>query len=205
MFYHPARRDHGLPHDPLKALVAPRPIGWISALAANGEINLSPYSFFNLVSDRPALVLFSSTGRKDALTFVEETHEFVCNIVTREFAEPMNVTSAPFPRGDNEFVKAGLEMEPSALVKPPRVKGIAAALECRHVSTQNLPAIDGTPGENWLVIGQVMGVYIRDDILRDGLVDTAAMRPVARCGYHDYAAVDAVFQLQRPAGGGGDR
>ncbi len=121
MFYEPRLRNHGLSHDPLKALVAPRPIGWISSLGADGTVNLAPYSFFNMVSDRPPIVMFSSDGRKDSLRNVEETGEFVCNIVTTDFTHQMNTSSAPYPHGVNEFEKAGLAMEPSRLVKPPRV------------------------------------------------------------------------------------
>ncbi len=138
MFYEPRLRNHGLSHDPLKALVAPRPIGWISSVAADGAVNLAPYSFFNMVSDRPPIAMFSSDGRKDSLRNVEETGEFVCNIVTTEFTDAMNTSSAPYPHGVNEFEKAGLAMEASSLVKPPRVKGIAAALECKVTAIQPL-------------------------------------------------------------------
>src|SRR5215212_7081507 len=118
MFYEPQRGDHGLPHDPFKAIVTPRPIGWITAMSARGEVNLSPYSFFNAVSDRPHMVAFSSEGRKDAVTFVEETGEFVCNLATYDLREQMNATSAPLPRGTSELDHAGLTAAPSRLVRP---------------------------------------------------------------------------------------
>src|ERR671920_359382 len=107
MFYEVAK-GHGLPHDPFKALVAPRPIGWISAMSARGEVNLSPYSYFNAFSDRPHIVGFSSAGRKDALSFVEETGEFVCNLATFALRERMNATSAPLPSGESEIPHSGL-------------------------------------------------------------------------------------------------
>src|SRR3954469_2061185 len=129
MFYESNPKAHGLAHDPFKALVAPRPIGWITAMSANGEINLSPYSFFNAVASRPNMVAFSSDGRKDAVTFIEETREFVCNFVSYDLRESMNATSAPLPRGDNEMIHAGLAAAPSRLVRPPRVAIAAAALE----------------------------------------------------------------------------
>src|SRR5215216_2736447 len=113
MFYEVAKR-HGLPHDPFKALVAPRPIGWISAMSAKGEVNLSPYSYFNAFSDRPHMVGFSSEGRKDALTFVEETGEFACNLATFELRDQVNATSAPLPRGTSEIVHSGLTTAPHA-------------------------------------------------------------------------------------------
>ena len=199
MFYEPRRADHGLPHDPFKAIVAPRPIGWISAVGASGQINLAPYSFFNAVCGRPPLVMFSSEGRKDAVTFIDETGAFVCNLATMPFAEQMNLTSAPLARGDSEFAYAGLELEPSRLVAVPRVKGAAAALECRHISTQQLVDAEGSPVSCWLVLGEVVGVHIEDRFIVDGLVQTAAMQPIARCGYHDYAVVESLFSMMRPS------
>jgi flavin reductase (DIM6/NTAB) family NADH-FMN oxidoreductase RutF len=135
MFYEVAKRDHGLPHDPFKALVAPRPIGWITAMSAKGEINLSPYSFFNAVWDVPPMVAFSSHGKKDALTFIEETGEFVCNLATWDLRKAMNETSAPLARGHNEMAHAGLTPAPSRFVKPPRVAEAPAAIECKHLQT----------------------------------------------------------------------
>jgi flavin reductase (DIM6/NTAB) family NADH-FMN oxidoreductase RutF len=203
MFYPTgAHKQHGLPHDPFKALVAPRPIGWISAMARDGSINLSPYSFFNAFSGRPPIVGFSSEGRKDAVTFVEETGEFVCNLATMALAEQMNLTSAPLPRGDNEFLHAGLEMEPSVLVKPPRVKGAVAAMECKLLQVIALADLDGNTADRFLVLGQVIGFHIDERFIRDGLFDIAAAQPIARCGYQDYAVVDKVFSIQRPAGAG---
>ncbi|HMO29808.1 flavin reductase family protein [Enterovirga sp.] len=200
MFYDAARNDHGLPHNPVKALVAPRPIGWVTALSARGEVNLSPYSFFNLMGENPFLVAFSSTGKKDAATFAEETGEFVCNLATFEMREQMNRTSAPLPRGQSEIDYAGLATEPSRLVKPPRVAGVPAALECRWLQTVQPHALDGRLLEVHIVIGQVVGVHIEDRFIVDGLVDTAAMRPIMRGGYHDYfvATPETKFSLQRP-------
>ena len=146
MFYEVAV-GHTLPHDPIKALVAPRPIGWVSALGPNGEVNLSPYSFFNLITDRPhPMLMFSSAGKKDAVSFIEATGEFVCSIASFRQRSQVNATSAPLPRGQNEFVWASLEMVPSSIVRPPRVGGAPAALECRHVQTINLRSHDGEIG-----------------------------------------------------------
>jgi flavin reductase (DIM6/NTAB) family NADH-FMN oxidoreductase RutF len=203
MFYEVAKRDHGLPHDPFKALVAPRPIGWITAASARGEINLSPYSFFNAVSDQPPMVAFSSQGRKDALTFIEETGEFVCNLATFDLREAMNETSAPLARGENEMTLAGLTPAPSRLVKPPRVAEAPAALECRHLQTVPLTPLSGTEARYFLVIGEVVGIHIDERFIVDGLVDTAAMRPITRAGYRDYfvATPETRFSMTRPRGG----
>src|ERR671921_2691764 len=134
MFY-AVSDGHGLPHDPFKAIVTPRPIGWITAMSRKGEVNLSPYSFFNAVSERPPMVAFSSAGKKDALTFIEETGEFVCNLATYDLRDQMNATSAILPRGENEMVHAGLAAAPSRLVRPPRVADAPASLECRWLQT----------------------------------------------------------------------
>lgn len=199
MFYEPAKRNHGLPHDPFKALVAPRPIGWISSVSVAGAVNLAPYSFFNAVSDAPPMVAFSSAGAKDALAFAEETGEFVCSITGWDQREAMNQTSAPYPRGTSEFDKAGLSPEPSRLVASPRVKGAPAALECKWLRTVPLAGLDGVPAVYRLVIGQVVGIHIDDRFIdAKGFVDTAAMRIVARAGYHEYFVADTKFTMVRP-------
>ncbi|MGL4728716.1 MAG: flavin reductase family protein [Bosea sp. (in: a-proteobacteria)] len=201
MFYEPGRTPHGLPHSPLTALIAPRPIGWISAMNAKGEINLAPYSFFNLVSSSPPVVMFSSEGFKDAVAFIAETGEFVCSLATYDLREQMNMTSAPLPRGTSEFGHAGLEAAPSRLVKPPRVAASPAALECKMISIQELTDVEGRKLDRHVVFGQIVGIHIDDAYLRDGRFDTAAAKPIARCGYHDYVVVDEVFSIIRPPGG----
>jgi len=203
MFYEPHKRNHGLSHDPFKAIVAPRPIGWISSMSASGEVNLAPYSFFNGVSSVPPIIMFSSEGRKDSLTFIEETREFVCNLATWELRQQMNTTSGPFPRGIDEMKQAGLEPAPSILVKPPRVKVSPCAMECQWLQTVRLNDIHGDPTEQHVVFGQVVGVHIDERFIRDGLLDTAAMRPIARAGYGDYfvSTPETKFSLRRPTGG----
>lgn len=202
MFYEPSKRDHGLPHEPLLAIVTPRPIGWISAVNARGDINLSPYSFFNMVSGKPPTVMFSSENagkRKDAASFIAETKEFVCNLATWDLREAMNLTSPPYPTGVNEMEKAGLETAPSRIVKAPRVAASPCALECRLLKFVEIDALDGKPVPTTLVFGQVVGVHIDDRFIKDGRLDTAAMKPIARCGYNnEYAVVDRVFLMDRP-------
>jgi flavin reductase (DIM6/NTAB) family NADH-FMN oxidoreductase RutF len=198
MFYSTAKNDHGLPHDPFKALVAPRPIGWISSLGADGAVNLAPYSYFNALSSHPPIVCFSSEDRKDSVVFAEETKEFVCNLATWDLREAMNQTSAPYPRGVDEMRAAGLTPAPSRLVKPPRVAEAPVALECKWLQTLVLRDLDGRPLERYVVFGQVVGVHIADQFLHNGRVDTAAMKPIARCGYNEYALVEAVFAMTRP-------
>jgi len=201
MFYATATNDHGLPHDPFKAIVAPRPIGWISSISASGALNLAPYSYFNGVSSRPPIVCFSSEGRKDSVHFAEETAEFVCNLSTWDLRLAMNETSAPYPRGVDEMRAAGLTPAPSRLVRPPRVAEAPCALECKWLQTLTLRDLDGRPLDRHVVFGQVVGVHIADRFIRNGRLDTAAMKPIARCGYDEYAVVEAVFSMVRPSAG----
>jgi flavin reductase (DIM6/NTAB) family NADH-FMN oxidoreductase RutF len=171
-------------------------------MSAKGEINLAPYSFFNGVTDRPPIVMFSSEGRKDSVAFVEETKEFVCNLANWDLREQMNETSAPLPRGTNEMEAAGLSSAPSHFVKPPRVAEAPCALECKWLQTIQLDDVEGRQLERYVVFGQVIGVYINDRFIKDGKLDTAAMQPIARCGYDQYAVVEKVFAMRRPKGGG---
>lgn len=198
MFYEPSKRNHGLRFDPFKAIVAPRPVGWITSMNAAGAINLAPYSFFNAFSSRPPTVGFSSEGRKDSLAFVEETGEFVCNLATFDLRDQMNTTSANFPRGVDEMAEAGLAAAPSHLVKPPRVAASPCALECKLMQVVRLTDLDGREIDAHLVLGIVVGVHIDERYIRDGLLDTAAMKPIARCGYNDYAVVEEMFSMVRP-------
>jgi flavin reductase (DIM6/NTAB) family NADH-FMN oxidoreductase RutF len=201
IFYEPHARDTALlPHDPFKALVAPRPIGWISTLGAGDEVNLAPYSFFNAVCDRPPMVLFSSSGMKDSATFAHATREFVWNLPTYALRDAMNATSKALPRGESEFAFAGLSMAPSRIVTVPRVAESPVALECRVTQTLTLADVDGAPVDRHVVIGQVVGVHLDERFVdARGQVDTAALQPVARCGYTDeYAVVDRLFLMARP-------
>jgi flavin reductase (DIM6/NTAB) family NADH-FMN oxidoreductase RutF len=204
MFFNAGQhRQAGLPHNPFKAIMAPRPIGWISSMSKAGEVNLAPYSFFNALQSNPDLVMFSSDGKKDAISFVEETGEFVCSLATYELRQQMNATSAPLPRGSSEFVHAGLTMAPSRIVKPPRVAESPTALECRLLQIISPNQLSGEPSGCHIVIGQVVGVHIDDRFIKDGRLDTSAMRPIARMGYDEYAVVEEPFTITRPAGAGG--
>jgi flavin reductase (DIM6/NTAB) family NADH-FMN oxidoreductase RutF len=201
IFYEPHLRDKGLlPHDPFKAAIAPRPIGWVSTLAADGAVNLAPYSFFNAISGAPPMIAFSSEGMKDSASFAGQTREFVWNMPTWELREAMNASSASLPRGASEFEHAGLEMAPSVLVGPPRVAETPCALECKVTETLTLTDLDGNRTNRHLVIGQVVGVHLDERFITDdGILDVAAMRPIARCGYTaDYTVLDRLFQMERP-------
>ena len=198
-FYEPSA-GHRLAHDPLKAIIAPRPIGWISSINAEGAVNLAPYSFFNMVSDDPPMVMFSSNGWKDSVRNVSETGEFVANLAVRFLAEQMNLSSAAVPPEVDEMELADLEKAPSVIVKPPRVAAAPAALECRCVSIQRLKGLGGVDSSNYMVIGQIIGVHIAPAFLKNGLFDTAGARPLGRCGYRgDYAEVTSLFEMVRPS------
>lgn len=199
MFYEPEKRDRKLlPYDPFKAIVAPRPIGWITAMSRKGEINLAPYSFFNGINSRPNLVMFGSEGFKDSVAFIEETREFVCNLATWDLRHEMNATAAPMARGVNEMERAGLAPAPSRIVKPPRVAASPCALECKLINIVAMQTYDGHPVDCHVVFGQVVGVHIDDRFIVNGLLDMAAMKPIARCGYDQYAVVESVFSMVRP-------
>ncbi len=201
MHYDARTRDHGLAHDPFKALVAPRPIGWIGSVDAQGRANLAPYSFFNAVSDRPPMVMFSSGGHKDSLRNIEANGEFTCSLATWALRDAMNLSSAPVAAQVDEFALARLQSAPSRFVKAPRVAASPAALECRLWKVQPLPAPPERPDSAYTVVfGEVVGVYIDDAFIRDGMVQTGAMQPIARMGYMEYATVspDCVFRLNRP-------
>jgi flavin reductase (DIM6/NTAB) family NADH-FMN oxidoreductase RutF len=195
---------HGPVRNPLKALVAPRPIGWISTRSATGSLNLAPYSFFNMLCDTPPLIAFSSGGRKDSLSNAEESGEFVWNLVTRSLAEKMNLTSALVGPEVDEFELAGLTPVPGIAIGTPRVAESPAALECRVTQIVRLAGLDGTEADQWLTIGQVLAVHIREDLMKDGFVDTGAAQPIMRAGYAaDYAAINtgSMFQMRRPEPG----
>jgi flavin reductase (DIM6/NTAB) family NADH-FMN oxidoreductase RutF len=197
MFYEPAR-GHGLPHDPFKAIVAPRPIGWISTRARDGSFNLAPYSFFNAFSGNPPLIWFSSEGAKDSSMIAEDSGEFVANLVSRDLAEAMNRSSVNAPRGVSEFAFAGLTAAPSQLVQAPRVAEAHAALECKVTEVFRPKTLDGTPSAAHVVIGQVVGVHIEDAYLTDGLFDIVKAGSTTRLGYMDYASVTETFAMRRP-------
>lgn len=200
MFYDALENKHGLPHDPLKALAVPRPIGWISTVSKAGIANLAPYSFFNAVAEKPAYVVFGSGGLKDSIANIQETGEFVCNLATYDLRHHMNMSSASVPRDVDEFPLAGLTAVKGNLVSAPRVKEAAAAFECRLHQVVPLPGAGKYRQNYWLVIGLVVGVHIDDRYIKDGRIDTGAMKPIARLGYMDYAVVtpETMFAINRP-------
>jgi flavin reductase (DIM6/NTAB) family NADH-FMN oxidoreductase RutF len=203
MFYEAATNDHGLPHDPFKALVVPRPIGWISTRSKDGRVNLAPYSFFNALSDDPMLVMFASGGPKDSVTFAEDSGEFVVNFVGESLAVQMNATAVNAPRGTSEFDYAGLSEAPCRLIATPRVKEAYAAMECRVTQVLVPKTLDGSTPDSIVVIGQVVGIHIDESILTAGHIDIKKARPVSRLGYLDFAVVTESFAMRRPRWGEG--
>lgn len=197
MFYDPRHDDHGLAHTPWTALVVPRPIGWISSLSADGVANLAPYSFFNAVSGSPPFVMFSSAGRKDSQSNVEATGEFVVNMATDDLKDALNVTSAPFAPGVDEFDRAGLEKADCRNVSAPRVAASPVALECILNRVVPLTARDGTKVRSQVMFGEVVGIHIADEVIVDGMLDISRIRPLSRLGYMDYAITDDVFSMAR--------
>ena len=198
MHYDPRHEPHGLPHDPFYSLVVPRPIGWITTVSETGIVNLAPYSFFNAVSSDPPIVMFSSSARKDSLVNAEKSGEFVCNLATWDLRAEMNVTSGRYPADQSEPEIAGLEMLPSILVKPPRVKRSPAALECRVLQIVELTDSAGVKAGGTVVFGEVVQIHLDEAVLTEGRVDLTKIRPIARLGYMDYSVVDTIFAMKRP-------
>jgi flavin reductase (DIM6/NTAB) family NADH-FMN oxidoreductase RutF len=197
-FYEPAA-GHGLPHDPFKAIAAPRPIGWISTVDHQGRINLAPYSFYNALGDKPPIVGFSSGGRKDSIRNIEETGEFVANFATKALAEAMNQSSAAVAPDVDEMALAGLTPAPCRIVAAPRVAESPAALECKLLQIVHLHDLNGNPLEQYVAIGQVVGVHIANAYLKDGIFDLVAAQPIMRAGYvADYVEIGNSFKMVRP-------
>ena len=199
MFYTTDTNEHGLPYNPFKAIVSPRPIGWISTVDKQGRANLAPYSFFNGMSDVPPLVGFASGpakpdggGPKDSPKNIAETGVFCVNFVSTALQDAMNITSAHLAHGDDEFEAAGLSKSMGRMVNVPYVTDAPAVFECRHHDTITLPG-----GSLW-VMGHVVAVHIKDDVIVNGRVDVTAYQPLARLGYKDYTSVKDVFELKRP-------
>ncbi len=199
MFYRP-EDGHGLPHNPFNALITPRPIGWISTQDAEGNANLAPYSFFNGVAYVPPQVMFASTaakpdrdGTKDSIGNIRETGVFCVNIVEYAMRDAMNASSGTYPRETDEFELAGVERAACETIDCPRVAGAPANLECKLTKLVELP------GEaNIVAFGEVTGIHLRDDCLRDGIFDVTSFQPLARLGYRDYTRVTELFSLKRP-------
>jgi len=199
MFYRPAD-GHGLPHNPFNAIVTPRPIGWISTRGTDGSENLAPYSFFNAVAYVPPQVMFASTGAKpdrgptkDSVANIRDTGVFCVNIVEYEMRDVMNVSSGNYDKDVDEFDRAGIARTPCREIACSRVSDVPAALECRL--NQIVPLLGDS---NFLVLGEVVGVHLRDDCLKDGRFDVTTYQPLARMGYRDYTHVRDVFELKRP-------
>ncbi len=196
MFYDAVGNTHGFAVDPLKALVA-RPVGWLSTQSPDGIANLAPYSFFNIVSERPHYVVIGSTGFKDSLRNIQDTGEFAVNVATFALREAMNKSSAKVAPAVDEFALAGLAKAHCQFIKAPRVAASPACLECKLYQIQELPDDEGKVS-NWLVIGRVIGVHIDDRYIHEGRVDSDAMQMIVRLGYAEYATIENVWRMRRP-------
>lgn len=201
MYFYQPSLGHGLAHDPLNAIIGPRPIGWIASQDSQGRTNLAPYSFFNCFSYRPPIIGFASSGWKDSVQNIVETKEFVWNLATRPLASAMNETSASLPRGEDEFRHAGLTPAASRLVSVPRVAESPVNFECRLSQCIQLTAADGSPTESWLVLGEVIAVHIDETLLDKGIYQTAKAQPIFRAGGPSaYYTIDDTlrFDMTRP-------
>ncbi len=201
--YYEIGNDHGLPYNPLKAVVVPRPIAWISTLSKDGVANLAPFSFSNILSYDPPYVCFSGAGNvkdgavKDTIVNAEETGEFVYNVATWAQREEVTKTALIVDRGVDEMEAAGLEKLPSRLVRPPRVGGSPIHLECKYWKTIDLPG-NRPVSHHKVVLGRVVAVHIDDSALTpEGLIDVLKIRPLSRLGYKDYTTIESIFQMEK--------
>ncbi len=199
LFYEP-KNGHGLPHNPYNAIVTPRPIGWISTRGTDGVDNLAPYSFFNATAYVPPQVMFASTGQKpdrgdskDSVGNIRDTGVFCVNIVEYAMRDAMNISSKTLPAARSEFDEAGLERAECETIACARVAAAPAALECTLIDI-----IQQRGENNFLVLGEVTGIHMRDDCLVDGVFDITRYQPLARLGYRDYSVVRNLFALARP-------
>ena len=201
MHYDALKNEHGLPHDPFKAIVAPRPIGWIGSRSLSGVYNLAPYSYFNAIADNPHFVMFSSVNIKDSVKNIEETAEFTVSLATEDLFDNMNGSSVSASSDIDEFKLAGLRPQVGKFVSAPFVSQTAAALECQHWKTVDLPNVNRVTGKgNYVIFGKVVGIYINEKFVKDGLFDASAARPLVRLGYMNYGVVGSenTFSKNRP-------
>lgn len=191
---------HRLPHNPIKAIIAPRPIGWISSVDRNGLANLAPYSFFNVISEKPPILMFSSEGRKDTVRNIEATGEFVFNLATLPQVNAMNLTSTDWPSEVDEFRAAGLRKIASEAVAVPRVAGAPAAMECKLLELRPLTDLNGGDIAVEIVIGQVVRIHILRKVLIRGQFDITKAETIARAGYRgDYVRVAETLEIFPPS------
>jgi len=201
LHYYEPRNGHGLKHDPFNAIIAPRPIGWISSRDARGNLNLAPYSFFNGFCYKPPIIGFSSTSWKDSVANMQETGEFVWNLATMDLAQQMNATAAHLAHDVSEFAIAGLTPAPCKIVKAPRVAESPVSFECEVAQIVQLQGADGVKANAWLTLGEVVAVHIDKAMIKDGVYQTALARPIVRAGRKgDYFVIrqDAMFEMTRP-------
>lgn len=203
MFYEPKNNDHGLPFDPFKSCVVPRPIGWISSMSVDGVSNLAPYSQFQNLTFDPPYVMFAanqntSGNRKDSTVNAEQTGEFVYNMATYDLREAVNISAQEVPFGVDEFEMAGVTKAPSKIVKPFRVAQSPIQFECRYHQTLRLPG-NTMMGTIDIIIGQILAIHIKDEFIRaDGKLDILKMRPIGRLGYYNYTVIDNEFEMVIP-------
>jgi flavin reductase (DIM6/NTAB) family NADH-FMN oxidoreductase RutF len=203
MFYVPGASDQPLQRNPFKAIVVPRPIGWITSLNEDGSLNLAPYSFFNAICEEPPCVMYASTGRnrfgshKDTLRNVERAGEFVVNLASSDLRDQVRQSGVALPHGESELAATGLHAAPSAVVATPRVAEAHGALECRFLKAIQVP-VSGGDHQTFVVFGEVVAIYVDDAMVVDGIVDPALLKPLCRLGYNHYGVIESVFRMDVP-------
>ena len=199
-FFEPNKRDQNLlPQDVFKALIVPRPIGWISTRSLEGEINLAPYSWFNGVYSWPNILAFAGEDRKkDSIALASQTGVFAWNMATWDLRKHMNLSSAGLERGKSEFELAELTPVDGKLIGAPIVKESPVSLECEVTQIVDLKDLDGNTVAGSVVFGQVVGIHIHDKFIVNGKIDSLSLKPIARCGYNEYTVINNIFTMERP-------
>ena len=203
MFYEP-KKGYPLIHNSFAALVFPRPIGWISSLSKKGISNLAPYSFFNAIAYEPPQIMFAATanhnlgGFKDSVENILTTKEFVVNLATKKLKNKVNLSSIEAPHEIDEFKLCKLKKRKSKIVKPPSIAESPVNLECRLLKKINLKTKASNKDQNKMIIGEVVGIYIDDKLIKGGKVNSLAMRAISRMGYAEYSEVNSKFLMTRP-------
>lgn len=201
MFYNTEENNHNLLYNPFKSCIVPRPIGWISTISKNKIVNIAPFSYFNAVSDSPPVLMFSSSFKtdgsdKDTVRNIEETGEFVFNIVTYDLQQQMLKSSTPLPYDVSEALEYNIETSDSLIVKPPRIKSSPINLECKYIKNTTLSIGNKSCGVK-VIFGHVVGVHIDDSIIEDGKINIKKIRPISRLGYDQYAVIDEIFSMRK--------
>ena len=203
MHYAPGKEPCPLPYSPFKSCTVPRPIGWLSTIGRDGIHNLAPFSQWQNLTFDPPMVMFAANRypdgrRKDTVLNAEETGWFVWNMATWDLRDAVNISAMAVASNVDEFAEAGVSKTDSISAPCARVAESPCHFECQYLSTHCLPGNSPVGGVD-VVYGQVVHIHVNDQfVAKDGKLDIAAIKPIARMGYYDYTCVQEVFEMRIP-------